>query len=45
MRAVVQLSDRVAVMNRARCTIGSPDEVMRDPRVVEVYFGEATHAA
>jgi branched-chain amino acid transport system permease protein len=46
MRAVVQLSDRVAVMNQGEMlTLGTPDEVMRDPRVVEVYFGEATHAA
>lgn len=42
MRAVVQLSDRVAVMNQGELlTIGLPDEVMRDKRVVEVYFGDA----
>jgi branched-chain amino acid transport system permease protein len=45
MRAVVQLSDRVAVMNEgALLTSGSPEEVMRDERVKNVYFGNA-HAA
>jgi branched-chain amino acid transport system permease protein len=45
MRAVVQLSDRVAVMNEgALLTCGSPEEVMRDERVKNVYFGNA-HAA
>jgi branched-chain amino acid transport system permease protein len=45
MRAVVQLSDRVAVMNEgALLTEGLPEEVMRDDRVKAVYFGDA-HAA
>jgi len=45
MRAVVKLSDRVAVMNEgALLTEGLPEEVMRDARVKAVYFGEA-HAA
>ncbi len=45
MRAVVQLSDRVAVMNEgALLTEGLPEEVMRDERVKAVYFGDA-HAA
>ena len=45
MRAVVQLSDRVVVMNEgALLTSGSPDAVMRDQRVMDVYFGNA-HAA
>ncbi len=40
MRAVVQLSDRVAVMNEgAVLTVGDPQDVMRDPRVVAIYFG------
>jgi branched-chain amino acid transport system permease protein len=45
MRAVVQLSDRVAVMNEgALLTEGLPEDVMRDERVKAVYFGDA-HAA
>lgn len=45
MRAVVQLSDRVAVMNEGTLlTEGRPEEVMRDERVRAVYFGGA-HAA
>jgi len=42
MRAVVQLSDRVVVMNEgATLASGNPREVMRDPRVVAVYLGKA----
>lgn len=45
MRAVVQLSDRVAVMNEgALLTAGRPEEVMRDERVIGIYFGH-DHAA
>ena len=45
MRAVVQLSDRVAVMNEgALLTTGLPQEVMRDQRVMNIYFGPG-HAA
>ena len=45
MRAVVQLSDRVAVMNEGMLlTSGKPEEVMRDPRVIGIYFGHG-HAA
>jgi branched-chain amino acid transport system permease protein len=45
MRAVVQLCDRVVVMNEGKTlTSGLPDEVMRDARVIDVYFG-ASHAA
>jgi branched-chain amino acid transport system permease protein len=45
MRAVVQLSDRVAVMNEGTLlTEGLPEDVMRDERVKAVYFGDA-HAA
>jgi branched-chain amino acid transport system permease protein len=40
MRAVVQLSDRVAVMHEGSVlTVGDPQEVMRDPRVAAIYFG------
>ncbi len=42
MRAVVQLSDRVVVMNEgAALASGDPRAVMRDARVVAVYLGKA----
>ena len=42
MRAVVELSDRVAVLNEGRLfALGKPREVMRDPRVVGIYLGKA----
>jgi branched-chain amino acid transport system permease protein len=42
MRAVVELSDRVAVMNEgAVLALGAPREVMKDPRVVTAYLGTA----
>src|SRR5205085_8032213 len=42
MRAVVELSDRVAVLNEgALFALGEPREVMRDPRVVGIYLGKA----
>jgi branched-chain amino acid transport system permease protein len=42
MRAVVELSDRVAVLNEgALFALGTPREVMRDPRVVSIYLGKA----
>ena len=42
MRAVVELSDRVAVLNEgAVFALGAPREVMRDPRVVGIYLGKA----
>ncbi|HTR85768.1 MAG TPA: branched-chain amino acid ABC transporter ATP-binding protein/permease, partial [Reyranella sp.] len=42
MRAVVELSDRVAVLNEGRLfALGAPREVMRDPRVVSIYLGKA----
>ena len=46
MRAVVQLSDRVAVINEGSLlTCGRPEDVMRDERVVDIYFGQMNHAA
>lgn len=46
MRAVVQLSDRVAVMNQGELlTEGPPDAVMRDERVQAIYFGQQRRAA
>ena len=45
MRAVLELSDRVVVLNDGETiAAGRPDEALRDPRVVEVYLG-APHAA
>ncbi len=45
MRAVVALSDRVAVLNEgALIAIGTPQETMRDAEVINVYLGTA-HAS
>jgi branched-chain amino acid transport system permease protein len=42
MRAVVELSDRIAVLNEGKLfALGVPREVMRDPRVVSIYLGKA----
>ena len=42
MRAVVELSDRIAVLNEGKLfALGDPREVMRDPRVVSIYLGKA----
>jgi branched-chain amino acid transport system permease protein len=45
MRAVLELSDRVVVLNEGEViAAGRPAEALRDPRVVEVYLG-TPHAA
>ncbi|TWT12916.1 branched-chain amino acid ABC transporter ATP-binding protein/permease [Reyranella sp. CPCC 100927] len=45
MRAVVELCDRIAVLNEgALFALGEAGAVMRDPRVVSIYLGKA-HAA
>jgi branched-chain amino acid transport system permease protein len=42
MRAVVELCDRVVVLNEGEViATGTPDETMRAPRVVDVYLGKA----
>lgn len=42
MRAVVELSDRVAVLNEGKLfALGSPKVVMSDPEVVSIYLGKA----
>jgi branched-chain amino acid transport system ATP-binding protein len=41
MAAVMRLSDSVLVLDQGRVlTSGRPDEVTRDPRVIEAYLGE-----
>ena len=41
MAAVMRLSDSVVVLDRGRVlATGTPDEVTRDPRVIEAYLGE-----
>ncbi|HXQ53385.1 MAG TPA: ATP-binding cassette domain-containing protein [Stellaceae bacterium] len=45
MRAVVALSDRVAVLNEGTLiAVGTPQETMRDAEVINVYLGKA-HAS
>jgi branched-chain amino acid transport system ATP-binding protein len=40
MRALVALADRVLVMHHgAQLFLGTPQEMLRDPRVIEVYLG------
>jgi branched-chain amino acid transport system permease protein len=42
MRAVVELCDRVVVLNEGEViAAGTPEEAMRAPRVVDVYLGKA----
>ena len=41
MAAVMRLSDSVLVLDQGRVLMsGSPDEVTKDPRVIEAYLGE-----
>jgi branched-chain amino acid transport system ATP-binding protein len=45
MAAVMRLSDSVLVLDLGRVlTSGAPEEVTRDPRVIEAYLGEDPHA-
>jgi ABC-type branched-subunit amino acid transport system ATPase component len=46
MKAVISLAERVVVLNFGKVlTEGNPQEVMRDPAVVEAYLGERSHHA
>ncbi|MBP2674534.1 MAG: amino acid/amide transporter ATP-binding protein 1, family, partial [Deltaproteobacteria bacterium] len=45
MEAVMELSDRVVVINSGRKLVeGPPAEVVRNPEVIQAYLGERYHA-
>jgi branched-chain amino acid transport system ATP-binding protein len=45
MEAVMELSDRVVVINSGRKIVeGAPKEIVRNPEVIQAYLGERYHA-
>ena len=45
MEAVMELSDRVVVINSGRKIVeGSPKDVVRNPEVIQAYLGDRYHA-
>jgi branched-chain amino acid transport system ATP-binding protein len=46
MRAIMALSDRIAVLHHGQLiAMGAPQQVIRDPAVIEAYFGEELQLA
>ena len=46
MRALMQLSDRVLIMNHGQqLFLGKPDEVLKNEDVIKVYLGSGSHAS
>lgn len=46
MKAVMQLAERIVVLDFGKVlTEGHPQDVMRDPRVIEAYLGEGSESA
>ena len=46
VRKLVELSDRLMILyNGERVALGLPDEVVNDPRVIDLYLGGTFHAA